>query len=150
MVALSATDFGNFITHPLMKPPSPPMTSNNNSKLTFLRENASVNPSSGTVLFYGMYAGKKWRFTLQRAAESSQKAKITASLAEPSQGSEYDEMAKALAVTTSQFFNEMVFELDGTFLSFEDMMLTDKGKEPSAMLSLKITVKKFPSPGIEF
>ena len=81
MVALSATDFGNFITHPLMKPPSPPMTSTSNNKLTFLKENVSVNPSSGTVLFYGMYGGSKWLFTLQRAAESSQKAKITASLA---------------------------------------------------------------------
>lgn len=155
MVALSATDFGNFITHPLMKPPSPPMTSTSNNKLTFLKENVSVNPSSGTVLFYGMYGGSKWLFTLQRAAESSQKAKITASLAEANQSTEttntnFDQMAKALALTTSQFFNEMVFELDGTFLSFEDMMLTDKGKEPSAMLSLKITVKKFPSPGLEF
>ena len=60
MVALSATDFGNFITHPLMKPPSPPMNANDsNSKLTFLKENVSVNPSSGTVIFYGMYAGSK-------------------------------------------------------------------------------------------
>ena len=124
-------------------------------KAPFLKENVSVNPSSGTVLFYGMYGGSKWLFTLQRAAESSQKAKITAALSEANQSSgttntDFDQMAKALALTTSQFFNEMVFELDGTFLSFEDMMLTDKGKEPSAMLSLKITVKKFPSPGLEF
>ncbi len=154
MVALSATDFGNFITHPLMKPPSPPMSLNeNNSKLTFVKENVSVNPSSGTVIFYGMYAGSKWKFTLQRSADTARKAKISASLVSgdsDEKNSNHDRMAKALASTTSKFFNEMVFELDGTFLSFEDMMLTDKGKEPSAMLSLRIKVEKFPSPGIEF
>ena len=51
---------------------------------------------------------------------------------------------------TSKFFNEMVFELDGTFLSFGDMMMTNKGKEPSVMLALSILVRKFPSPGLEF
>lgn len=44
----------------------------------------------------------------------------------------------------------MVFELDGTYLTFGDMMLTDKGKEDIIMLSLGITVKKFPSPGLDF
>lgn len=156
MVALSATDFGNFITHPLMKPPSPPVSSNdNNKRLMFIKENVSMNPSSGSVQFYGIYAGSKWKFTLQRVPEGSQKAKISASLAEKREDGDttnvnVDRMAKALAFSTSQFFNEMVFELDGTFLSFEDMMLTDKGKESSVMLSLRIKVKKFPSPGLEF
>lgn len=167
MIALSATDFGNFITHPLMKPPSPPTNFNNNnhiiarnSKLVFLREDVSLNPSLGTVTFYGKYAGSKWKFTLRRAAESSArnapKAIIHATIAEFREDRDngtnlnYEETEKMLASSTSQFFNEMVFELDGTFLSFEDMMLTDKGKEPSVMLSLRIKVKKFPSPGIEF
>ena len=161
MVALSATDFGNFITHPLMKPPSPPINNNKNnnenapnSKLIFLKENVSVNPSSGAVSFYGTYAGSKWKFTLKRATDSAVKALIHATLAE-SQGDDktdmdYDAIEKSLALTTSKFFNEMVFELDGTFLSFEDMMLTEKGRESSVMISLRIKVKKFPSPGLEF
>ena len=45
---------------------------------------------------------------------------------------------------------EPVVELDGTFLSFGDMMMTNKGKEPSVMLALSILVRKFPSPGLEF
>jgi hypothetical protein len=162
MIALSATDFGNFITHPLMKPPSPPMSSNNNnnrittdSKLTFMKENVSVNPSLGTVTFYGTYAGSKWKFALERAADGARKAKIQASLAELGDDVDianmnYEGLETALAFSTSQFFNEMVFELDGTFLSFQDMMLTDKGNQSSVMLSLSILVKKFPSPGIEF
>ena len=44
----------------------------------------------------------------------------------------------------------MVFELDGTYLSFRDMMVTDKGEAPSVMLALNIKVRKLPSPGIDF
>jgi len=162
LVALSATDFGNFITHPLMKPPSPRTKSNNNNnlvagneRLTFLKGEVSVNPSSGTVIFYGKYAGSKWKFTMQRGTDIAQKAEIHAALAEHREygdttNTNYEGMEKALALSTSEFFNDMVFELDGTFLSFEDMMLTDKGKDSSVMLSLRIKVIKFPSPGIEF
>ncbi|VEU37720.1 unnamed protein product [Pseudo-nitzschia multistriata] len=155
MVALSATDFGNFITHPLMKPPSPPVNSDrSNSRLVFQKENVSINPSTGLIIFYGTYAGSEWKFELQRNTRGAEKAKIDATLVE-SRGTDerdvdVDAMEKSLALTTSKFFNDMVFELDGTFLSFEDMMLTDKGRESSVMLSLRIKVKKFPSPGLEF
>ena len=49
-------------------------------------------------------------------------------------------------------FNEMVFELDGTFLSFKDMMVTPPamGSSPSVMLALNIRVVTFPSPGVDF
>jgi len=163
MVALSARDFGNFITHPLIKPPSPPINIEkydgalmSESGITFEKENVSVNPSTGTVQFYGTYGGSKWKYTLERASDGLQKAKIHAELAEDYGNTDFlnnksvHELEERLAMTTSQFFNEMVFDLDGTFLSFEDMMLTEKGKEASVMLSLRITVEKFPSPGIEF
>ena len=145
-----------------MKPPSPRTKSNNNNnlvagneRLTFLKGEVSVNPSSGTVIFYGKYAGSKWKFTMQRGTDIAQKAEIHAALAEHREygdttNTNYEGMEKALALSTSEFFNDMVFELDGTFLSFEDMMLTDKGKDSSVMLSLRIKVIKFPSPGIEF
>jgi hypothetical protein len=162
MVALSAIDFGNFITHPLMKPPSPPIIDGiviNDKELVFLKDNVCVEPTTGAVTFYGMYAGMTWEFDLQRA-DSGTGAAITARLAPQRDDdnniiSELDRkteemLADALSQTTSNFFNQMVFELDGTFLSFNDMMLTGKGKEPSVMLSLSITVKKFPSPGLEF
>jgi hypothetical protein len=160
MVALSAIDFGNFITHPLMIPPSPPQLKNNsndNNKLLFLRENVSLDPSSGIATFYGTYGGSKWKFMLQRNTntKNGDKASIHASLVKEEEGSriiqeDVDAIEKALTKTTSKFFNEMDFELDGTFLSFDDMMLTEKGSEPSVMISLKIKVIKFPSPGLEF
>lgn len=180
MIALSSTDFGNFITHPLMKPPSPPqvvskITADDNNKnknndhqsydrLIFLKEDVSVDPSSGQVTFFGTYFGATWKFSLQRVVNGQQRhsskggnVSIQATRVESSSSEEetkiqdYDAIiANALTATTSKFFNEMIFELDGTFLSFDDMMVTGKGSEPSVMLSLRIKVKKFPSPGLEF
>lgn len=154
MVALNSVDFGNFITHPLMKPPGLPKvegSSDGSSTLEFQKEGVTVDPSRGAVAFFGTYLGEKWQFELRRGNNGRQ-ASITVKPVNASTdtGLELDSIAAGLAETTSNFFNEMVFELDGTFLSFRDMMLTGKGKEPSVMLSLSILVRKFPSPGLEF
>ena len=163
MVALTAEDFGNFITHPLMKPPSPPTFGGDSPppaaadlSLNFLKEGVVVDPIDGSVSFFGICDGKKWKFSLRRGSDTSQKAVIHASLAEDHQdeGQQSEErveaLAKALSESSTEFFNKMVFELDGTFLSFEDMALTAKGTEPSVLLKLNILVRKFPSPGLEF
>lgn len=159
MVALNSVDFGNFITHPLMKPPGVvgATSEDDNNRLEFVKENVSLNPKTGVVTFFGRYMGQIWQFTLQRGSSTDEKkAVITAfhqkSSSESSGGPNTDWEAVALQLTkiTSDFFNEMVFELDGTFLSFSDMMLTGKGKEPIIMLSLGILIKKFPSPGLDF
>lgn len=186
MIALSSTDFGNFITHPLIKPPSPPQElwtktaaadnkydnindHQSDDRLIFLKEDVSVDPSSGRVTFFGTCFGVKWKFILQRAANRIQRqnsnggnVSIQATRVESVSPSStereaqqnvqnYDAIiANALTATTTKFFNEMIFELDGTFLAFDDMMVTGKGSEPSVMLSLRIKVEKFPSPGLEF
>jgi hypothetical protein len=162
MVALSAEDFGNFITHPLMRAPVPPkiagLVDDNNTvdmKLQFSRDNVSIDPKHGVVTFFGTFAGATWKFILQRST-TEKKALIDVSLVKRNDGNiSYDSVddnlvADALTQSTSKFFNEMVFELDGTFLSFNDMMLTEKGADPSIMFSLTILVRKFPSPGLEF
>ncbi|CAJ1966941.1 unnamed protein product [Cylindrotheca closterium] len=153
MVALNAVDFGNFITHPLMKPPGiVGSASEDDNRLEFMKENVSLDPKKGVVTFFGKYMGQTWQFTLQRGSDE-QKALIKATLQKSSESdtcTDWENVARQLAALTSKFFNEMVFELDGTFLSFSDMMLTDKGNEPTIMLSLGILVKKFPSPGLEF
>jgi hypothetical protein len=155
MIALNAMDFGNFITHPLMKPPGLPQVEgrvDSSSNLTFLRDGVTVDPSNGAITFYGSYLDEKWLFSLRRGT-NGQRAFITVkpehSSAEIS-SIDLDSVAAGLAEVTSTFFNEMVFELDGVFLSFRDMMLTGKGSEPSVMLSLSILVRKFPSTGLEF
>lgn len=156
MVALNAVDFGNFITHPLMKPPGLPQvdgSSDSLSNLKFLKDGVTVDSSAGSVSFYGSYVDERWLFTLRRGA-GEQRASITVeprlSSSEDSLKLDRDSVAAGLATVTSDFFNQMVFELDGTFLSFRDMMVTGKGNEPSVMLSLSILVRKFPSPGLEF
>jgi hypothetical protein len=58
--------------------------------------------------------------------------------------------ASELSEAMTKFFNELTYELDGTFLSYRDMMVTDKGSAPSVMLALSILVRKFPSPGVDF
>lgn len=156
MVALNSVDFGNFITHPLMKPPGVPLidgkVEGEAASLTFVKDNVKVDPQTNVVTFYGTYLGARWKFTLSRGAVGAKKALITAEVVHKPEDSDIDfeSIAKELTNVVSGFFNQMVFELDGTFLSFEDMMITAKGKEPSALLSLTITVKKFPSPGLEF
>lgn len=154
MVALNAMDFGNFITHPLMKPPGLPQVAgmdDNSSSLQFLKERVSVDPSASAVVFFGSYRDKEWRFELRRGNDGQQ-ASISVNSVDANGKPSHDDasIAAELADVTSNFFNEMVFELDGTFLSFRDMMVTCKGKEPSVMLSLGILVRKFPSPGLEF
>jgi hypothetical protein len=154
MVSLNSKDFGNFITHPLMRPPGLPEVDGNkasSSKLEFLKDGVSLDPSSGTVSFFGTYVDAKWKFTLRRGT-NGQRALITVTPAEVPEDNEldYNSISSGLTDVTSKFFNDMVFELDGTFLTLGDMMLTEKGKEPSVMLSLGILVKKFPSPGLAF
>jgi hypothetical protein len=156
MVALTSADFGNFITHPLMRSPVAPTIAGldeTERRLQFLKENVLIEPKQGTVTFWGTFAGATWKFTLQRAP-SEKKALVQASPLKANEIAkdevDIDSLAAALTKSTSQFFNEMVFELDGTFLSFNDMMLTEKGMEPSVMLSLTILVRKFPSSGLEF
>ena len=147
MVALNAVDFGNFITHPLMKPPSPTTQQDGNShSLQFLKDDVMIDANTGIVNFFGSYMDRRWQFSLKRG--TAKQAIITAAPENASDGD--SSIAKELSAVASNFFNEMVFELDGTFLSFTDMMVTCKLNEPIAMLSLDITVKKFPSSGIDF
>jgi hypothetical protein len=147
MIALNSADFGNFITHPLMKPPE--LQNKNNEALVFLKEDIVVDPVSATVTFFGSYMGEKWRLTLARG-EGEQRALVTVALEGNTETESLAAISAELSRAISDFFNAMVFEIDGTWLTFQDMMVTAKGAAPSLMLQLKITVRKFPSPGLEF
>lgn len=144
MVALNSKDFGSFITHPLMKPPG--LVNANGATFEFVKDGTSIDAKSGTVTFFGKYDGETYKCILSRGKSDTQKAFVKVE----SQSPELLLTAQELTKVISNFFNEMVFELDGTFLTFRDMMVTAKGGEPSVMLALHITVKKFPSPGLAF
>ena len=142
MIAMDTTDFGNFLVHPLIQPPN---------KLEFLSENVTIDPADGTVSFDARLYNDVWRCRLVRGAKGKPRAIVT--VAPPDNLLNSDE-TKALALTlgkdVSQYFNEIVFELDGVFFNLRDMMVTDKGTSPSVMLNLGIKVVKFPTRNLAF
>jgi hypothetical protein len=147
MIALDNLDFGNFITHPLIRPPVVPVSdTTDGSPLKFLKEGAQIDPVQGTVTFRVTLMGLEWKCALQRGPTEEKRA-IWWNLC-PDAG--HRATARVLTNALTDYFNELEFELDGTMLSFRDMMVTDKGASPSVMLALNIVVRKFPSPGVAF
>jgi hypothetical protein len=148
MVALDGDDFANFITHPLMKPPQ---VTEGNGKISFVKEGIKVDVSGGSIVFYLIYDGEKYKCELRRGPDESARAIIDVYPASEFTPADIrDASSKLLTDTVSNFFNEMVFELDGTFLTFSDMMVTGKGGGATVMLKLDLLVRKFPSPGLAF
>lgn len=150
MIALSGKDFGNFITHPRLRPPGLSEAASSDQEegeLVFIKEGSRVDSEKGYVAFFAMHKGSKYECTLRRGDDDNKKALVSL---KPVDDGGSKETATELARLLTDFFNEMTFELDGTYLSFRDMMVTQKGREPNVMLSLNIKVRKFPSPGLEF
>lgn len=146
-IALNNVDFANFITHPYMKPPA--LRHKDGEEFAFLKEGTIVDASSGNVTFFGSYMGQKWKLILTRG-EAKQRAKVIATPEGITTIPHLEATSAELSHAMTNFFNEMKFELDGTWLTFKDMMVTEKGSSPSLMLRLNIIVKKFPSPGLAF
>jgi len=143
MVAMNGYDFGSFVTHPLMPP-----VGLNGETIVFAKEGAEVDPVSGTVKFYVGYGGVRWPCLLKRGPED-QKAVIDV-LSATKQTSD-TATTHQLSGLLANFFNELVWNLDGTYLSYRAFQVTDKGKFPSVMFSLSIKVEKLPSPsGLDF
>lgn len=151
MIALNSGDFLSFMTHPLLTPPLHHYNGRHHA-IEFVKEGVSIDSSreNGSVEFYANFLQHQWRCLLKRQPKGNgaivevvlHKGKISAD--------ERTNLESELTEVLTDFFNNIVFELDGTFLSFRDMMVTSRGKEPCVMLSLKIVVKKFPSSGIAF
>ena len=151
MVALTSEDFGSFLTHPLLHPPRPKP---GGEPFNFLDKGVVIDNPKGEVIFFGSYDGEKWQCALSKADQNSSKSivKVTPVELSSDENDTIRQVELSLLLTTllSDFFNSLVFELDGTFLTYRDMMVTSKGESPSVLLALDITVKKFPSPGIDF
>ena len=156
MVSLNAQDFGNFVTHPLLLKQAPMLK--NRGKFEFLKDNVEIQVDSGVVVFYGKVMGALFKCELQRG--SLEKARIDVSHVPSTSDPENDDISMNMSAieleltnVITDFFNELVFELDGTFLNFSDMKVhvgNSSSSTPSLLMALAITVRKFPSPGIEF
>jgi hypothetical protein len=158
-IAMNAQDFGNFLIHPLIKPPTVVVTGPSSSSsvtaqpVQFSRDDVVIDPASKNVRFYGKWMSGQWAFDLRRQEECKTDVTVTRMITAESNAeasNNNDEDAIALAQAMTSFFNYLVVELDGTFLAFQDMSITAKGASPSLMLKLGITVHKFPSPGVPF
>lgn len=163
-IALNAADFANFITHPRMKPPTLPLEKvgstsiGDASDIRFLKEGTHIDPATGTVAFFAEYANQRWKCLLKRGdpRKNQSNAVVTvlmpSSLAKDDHDNVWREAGQQLSKALGNFFNEMVFELDGTFLSFRDMKVTGPGGAAAAtvMLSLQIQVHKLPSRNLAF
>jgi hypothetical protein len=159
MVSLNAQDFGNFVTHPLLLKQAPVLQ--DRGTFEFLKENVEIQVETGVVIFYGKMMGELYKCELKRGGGSLQKARIDVSHV-PSSSSNFNHdeiginmrsLALELTNIVSDFFNDLVFELDGTFLRFSDLKVhvgNSSSSSPSLLIALAITVRKFPSPGIEF
>ena len=147
MIALNAEDFGNFVTHPLVKPP--PVHEDDDgvaSPIEFRRDGASIDPAAGTVTFLAKYMGQDWECTLKRGAKAQRRAVIVVRPVAALSEDDIDATTSMrLTESLTKFFNNMVFELDGVFLNFRDMMVTSSSSVPTVMLSLNLVVHKFPS-----
>ena len=148
MVALNSLDFTNFITHPLMKPPGL-VLDQTERPIQFLKEGTEIDPQQGIVTFYGMVGDRKYKLCLQRGTSADRLAIVTAESLDSDEDID-SEIEDKVAQVVSDFFNNLVFELDGTFLCFLDMMIIDKGESPNVMISLSIVVHKFPSSKLAF
>ena len=156
MVALDDQDFGNFLTHPLLEGQIPII---GNEKFEFDKDNVSIKAEDGHVIFHGKCGGESWRCILRRTGSGERNAAIevmhVADVSTSTSSLEQDigAMSMELSMVMTQFFNDLVFELDGTFLSFQDLKVhlpKSKDAQPQILISLDITVRKFPSPGVAF
>lgn len=151
MVSLTAQDFGNFLTHPLLKQPQ---LEQGQKSFAFSKDEVIIDSVSKKVTFSALYDDIKWRCVLTKANEGEKAAIIKVTPYELS--SDVDQtlyqvdLSLQLTSSLSKFFNDLIFELDGTFLSYRDLLVTEKGESPSILLALDITVRKFPSPGLMF
>ena len=149
MVAFNAHDFGNFITHPLLKPP--PVSEGNS--IIFQKDGVQiVSPSldgltlGGYIIFYIFCLGKRWQCRLQRGGLINQSQSRVHVVVEPAVATTQEIHPETeIAYILTNFFNTLVFNLDGTYLTIKDLMINVKGTVPTILLSLHITVKKFPS-----
>lgn len=159
MVALDYRDFGNFLTHPLLEGQIPRI---GEERFEFDKKNVVIDDERGCVVFHGMCGGESWGCVLRKAGENGGRnaaIEVTHIASNSDIDADVDAdvdvdiaaMSMELTMVITDFFNNLVFELDGTYLSFQDMKVhKPKDQESQILISLGITVRKFPSPGVAF
>jgi hypothetical protein len=149
MIAMTGNDFGNFVKHPFFMEQVPKTLDDH--PFDIMKDNVVVDSTTGSVFFQGTVKDVTYECKLSRGDQKTG-AQVHVRALESNQDGESETIANDLTIKLTAFFTNLVFELDGTFLQFQDMMITKprSDKEPNLLLSLSITVHKFPSPGVNF
>lgn len=152
MIAMESSDFGNFVTHPLLESPHH-MYLDKMEPFAFAKDGVVIDTESGTIQFLGTFAGEKWRCDMTRDTTNGG-VNVTVHPTDLSSRMLNEDIVPPLSTELSRvvtdYFSNLQFDLDGTLLSFSDMAITSKNKQSILLLALKITVNKFPSAGIDF
>ena len=183
MIAFNNADFGNFLKHPLLKAQVPSLSSNSSTRtddndndndneeerrFVFQQDRVEIqneaNDGNGQVIFYGKCMGQKWECILKQGVEGGNGRTADIEISHQSDDESDKKLSEGeiasieseLTIIVTNFFNQLVFELDGTFLTYKDLKFHATKKsgggavEPNILFALDITVRKFPSPGLAF
>lgn len=151
MVSFDATDFGNFLIHPLIIAPSH-RHEGKGHKVRFLQGNTIIDAKSSSVTFFIEYLEKSWKCVLTNPSQSTN-AQIQVFLSNGRDNiSEEEKLLEfGLSNTITNFFNNMIIDLSGTYVSFNGMSVNENERvSPTVLIGLNILVKKFPSRKLAF
>lgn len=156
MVALDGVDFGNFVTHPLVSVPDvvEEEEGGRGGRFKFRKEGVEISSGDGAdgiVVFNGDCLGEGWRCELRRQKGMGDSNRAVVDV-KPLPG-QSRELSGKISAMLSNYFNKLVFELDGTYLTFRDLVIhtsSEIANKSHVLIALDIKVCKFPSPGAPF
>jgi len=146
LVTFNANDFGNFLNHPLLK--SPQYKYNGQiQNLKFLKNNIVIDPATSSVTFHIEVLNSNWKCILTRSTNEAMIQVTPSSEINNMSIEKIANISSQLSTIVTKYFNSLIFDLEGTFVSYKDMALNGEGE---VILELNILVKKFPSRKLKF
>ena len=159
-ISFSASDFGNFLKHPMVEGASRKAIKNKAFNFKPLEgvtieeggcEEGNIKRST-FVRFSGVWEADGELYVLRMGVEESDKTRVT--MEAKSNTGKDDEI---VALELRKFFNSLSLDLDGTVMRFASMNFfwhkskTKTGAAERALkLDLKVVVNRFPPPNVSF
>lgn len=141
---MQASDFGNFLVHPLLTVASLP-----SGVFAFERTCCAIDPTRGSVHFSGLWHGQRAIVEARQLAPFGQVAVEVYDAQGLSAAS-----ADALARELTHYFNTVVLDMDGTQIQFADFNIRNGGSGgrgssavvPLVQVTVDILVTRVPDP----
>jgi hypothetical protein len=125
------------------------------TEFQFLKDNIAIDAMRNHVTFYGKsHDGTLYKCILSRSANSGASVQVYPSSSTQDTSGNTATRSQELATNLTRFFNQLVLELDGTYLNFHDFRINasrSSGSDTATLvLALSIEVHKLPSRGSAF